>query len=172
LEGIVCPTVERLEYRKGREDQTSALMEAFTKMFPNLKHLTYVCEGDISDFHLISSWKRLNSLALEEEYHRLSDIQITSSTFTDFLFKLGTFNPEKFNSYLSNFFRRHQKIRHFCIDVQQLFFLPPPNVLGISKVIVDSLPDLEIITAKNFDSLPDSVELFRAKLKNLRKINI
>ena len=84
LDGIVCPKVETLTYAKGPEDESSALMEAFVKMFPNLKHFVFKsssCEP-YQDLSLISRWTKLESLNVFEVYGvDLQEIRVTSPNF-------------------------------------------------------------------------------------------
>ena len=110
LEGILCPNVKYLAYEKGREDTTSILMEAFVKMFPNLKALKLKASSvePIQDFTLISQWTKLEALDVMTNDERLSEIQVNSPNFRKLV--IGPLRSHVF-SYV-NFLCRHSKIRH------------------------------------------------------------
>lgn len=113
LDGIVCPTVNRLNYYKGSNDETTALMEIFVKLFPNVKHFTFNVDAHIRtvDLSLLSSWKQLESLVIKEDLHCLKDIY--SPNLISFeLEPLGPYSDESIKN-VTNFFERHPLIRHF-----------------------------------------------------------
>lgn len=116
LEGVVCPRVTDLTYHKGRNDETTALMEAFVKMFPNVKHFTFTTNTDIRtpDLSFLSSWKHLESLAIKEDQCYLRDIYVPNLTS----FEYQPFKPFSANlmKNVYDFLKRHPRIRHFKLE--------------------------------------------------------
>lgn len=64
LDGIVCSKVNQLSYYKGSYDKTTALMECFVKLFPNVTHFTFDTEeiDGIPDALYSSAWKLCSKL--------------------------------------------------------------------------------------------------------------
>lgn len=113
LKGIICPKVIHLTYNKGRDDETTALMETFINIFPNVKHFTFNTNSDIRtlDLSFLSSWKNLESLAIKEDIYYLRDIyapNLTSFTYQPF----RPYSVDLMKN-IYDFITRHPLIRHF-----------------------------------------------------------
>lgn len=113
LEDVVCPKVINLTYYKGRYDETTALMEIFVKMFPNVKYFTFRTESEIrtSDLSFLAAWKHLESLSIKEDVNFLKYIHAPNLT---------SFEYEPFKPYSADFIeniyefrKRHPLVRQF-----------------------------------------------------------
>lgn len=113
LDGITCPKVTQLTYYKGRIDETTALMEIFVKMFPNVKKFTFKTEENASapDLSFLSSWQQLESIVIKEHIHCFEDIFVPNLISFEFQ-PYGSYSADLMKNII-NFVERHPMIRHF-----------------------------------------------------------
>lgn len=113
LKDIECPAVSSLTYYKGRNDETTALMESFVKIFPNVKHFKFDTNSEIRtlDLSFLSSWKNLESLAIKEDLSYLRNIH--SPNLTSFEYQPFTPYSQDLTKSICDFIKRHPRIRHF-----------------------------------------------------------
>ena len=158
LDGIICPKVETLTYAKGREDDSSALMEAFVKMFPNLKHFVYKNDNctPYQDLSLISRWTKLETLNVSDVYGvDLQEIRVTSPNF----YKLEKTYYAAFSC--------HPTVRHLSLSSLHQ---------GLSnfycKILAENFPNLEILAFRWSYVFPKAIDMLCLEFKKLRLIQV
>ena len=157
LDEVVCPKVETLTYAKGPEDDSSALMEAFVKMFPNLKQFVYKVDNDLphQDLSLISRWTKLETLNVSEvRKDDLQEIQVTSPNF----YKI------EIRYYAT--FSCHPTVRHLLFSYDSGFDD------RYFEILAESFPNLEILTFRWSSFDPKQIDMLCLKFKKLRLIQV
>lgn len=174
MDGIVCLNVRSLKYFKGLKDKTSALMEAFIKMFPDITFFRYdsfrINHIDENDLVLISSWAQLETFEVGlRKLKALKKIHVTSKHLTNLVIST-VHSTEMSHEGLREFLLRHPTIRHFTITgcySYQTFKLNE----DFCGIVADCLPNLETFTIQGIKIKPKAVKLLCFKLKYLKRIS-
>lgn len=174
LEGIVCPGVVNLEYVKGHEDETSAFMECFSKMFPNIKNLSL--SGELLEINLavISSWLHLETLELQCEPKLLRAVQVNSKKLVRLGCRITMYeNVRELPQFLHSFLSRHQTVRHFSLDCSDFFAVPSQSLSErIGNAIAEALPELQILRVYSRSIKPRVVKLICWKAQKLQLLTL
>lgn len=113
LDGIICPKVTQLTYYKGIIDETTALMEIFVRMFPNVTKFTFKTEPNANapDLSFLSSWQQLESIVIKKHIHCFEDIFVPNLISFEFE-PYGPYSADLMKNIIK-FVERHPMIRHF-----------------------------------------------------------
>jgi len=157
LPDVVNTAVEQLTYIEDK----SELFKIYTRMFPNVKSITYKGKSG-EGVELLKAFKRLESLKLTVKPKALENFTLDTSTLHSFHF--CALNEEKSSEKLTELFMQNPTIKHLFLNIE------PLTVENITEMIIPLAQTLEILTFSDLHlNLPEA-ELFTSNFSCLRKI--
>ena len=140
-EGILNPTVENLELSLNPSLNTTELIHAFTKLFPNVKNFTYAVRNSVDHgLDQINNWRYLETINIKlininRFFENISVEKLTTCNID--CFHVGYIKKPQ----LIEFLDRHQNIKHITLKSEY------------GKVVPDEIIFLIVNTLKSLETL-------------------